>query len=370
MYRIVIVDDEPWGLKGLSNIVNWEEYGFEVVALYSSGAEALNGVRELRPDVLFTDYRMPEMNGIDLIMRVNELGFHVEYVIVSAYSDFEIARKAIYYDTCNYILKPLKRDEIIDTLRKLSDRLEKRENPAEPIVIDPDRRDAGFSAKLGILAKRAVGRPFIALALGSFPFDIDFFADIPKSVIVTPLEIKSYGPGAIISSAQSSNREIYNLLKERIKPIGVSRLHMSLDSLRQMALEARASLRGSFGYEDNNVVSEIQYYIGSNFDKKLTVRDIANAHFLNETYLCEIFKKHTRHTVNTFITKTRMSYAAALLENHEISVKQVAAAIGFNDTSYFGKQFKRCFGKTPDKYRKLVKEGRRPVTQQYISVSD
>jgi two-component system response regulator YesN len=355
VYRVVIVDDEPWSLKGLSKIANWEELGFQVVASYSSGVEALKGIRELRPDVLFTDYRMPEMNGIDLIKQVNELGFHVEYVIVSAYGDFEIAKKAIYYDTCNYILKPLRRDEVIDTLHKLSDRLAKRNNAAEPFIIDPDNLDSGFPRELSFLAKRTVGRPFMSLAISSHHFDRDFFDDIPASVTVTPIEIKSFGPGAIITSTQASNREIYNLIKAKLKPVGVSRLHTSLDNLKGMALEARASLRGDFGYEDNKIVSEVQYYIGSNLDKKLTIRDIASSQFFNESYLCEIFKKHTRYTINTFITKTKMNYAAALLCNHEHTVKQVALAIGFNDTSYFGKQFRRYFGKTPDEYRKLQK---------------
>lgn len=354
MYRVVLVDDEPWSLKGLSKIVNWEEMGFQVVALYSSGTDALKEIRELRPDVLFTDYRMPDMNGIELIKKVREFGFHVEYVIVSAYSDFEIAKKAIYYDTCNYILKPLRRDEIIETLHKLSDRLAKRSSVAEPVFLDLDNLDTGFPKEMSFLVKKTVGRPYLSLALSSRPIEMDF-ADIPASVTVTPLIIKTFGPGAIITSAQDSNRKLYNLIKSKVWPVGVSRLNTSPDSLRQMALEARASLLGDFGYADNKTVSEVQYYIGSNLDKKLTLRNIASAHYLNESYLCELFKKHTQHTINTFITKTRMNYAAALLHNREYTVKQVSAAAGFSDTSYFGKQFRRYFGKTPEEYRKADK---------------
>jgi len=369
VYRVVLVDDEPWSLKGLSKIVNWEDMGFRVVASYSSGTEALEGIREIRPDVLFTDYRMPDMNGIDLIRQVSEFGFHVEYVIVSAYSDFEIARKAIYYDTCNYILKPLRREEIVETLRKLSGRLAKRKNDTEPVFLDIDDLETGFPKELGFLVKKTIGRPYLSLALSSHPIEMDL-EDIPVSVTVTPLVIKTFGPGAIITSAQGSNRKLYNLMKSKVRPVGVSRLNTSPVSFRQMALEARVSLLGDFGYADNKTVSEIQYYIGSNLDKKLTIRDIASAHYLNESYLCELFKKNTQHTINTFINRTRMNYAAALLHNREYSVKQVSAAIGFTDTSYFGKQFKRYFGKTPDEYRKVERGDFPDIILPGTSVSD
>ena len=299
VYRVVLVDDEPWSLKGLSKIVNWEEMGFQVVALYSSGTDALKEIRELRPDVLFTDYRMPDMNGIELIKKVREFGFHVEYVIVSAYSDFEIAKKAIYYDTCNYILKPLRRDEIIETLHKLSDRLAKRSSVAEPVFLDLDNLDTGFPKEMSFLVKKTVGRPYLSLALSSRPIEMDF-ADIPASVTVTPLIIKTFGPGAIITSAQDSNRKLYNLIKSKVWPVGVSRLNTSPTVSGKWLWKPGLASRG-FGYADNKTVSEVQYYIGSNLDKKLTLRNIASAHYLNESYCVNC----SRSTIN--ILSTRLS---------------------------------------------------------------
>ena len=64
MYRVVIIDDEPIIVEGISKVVPWADYGCEVTATACSGLEGLEIIRKLRPDIIFTDISMPGMDGL------------------------------------------------------------------------------------------------------------------------------------------------------------------------------------------------------------------------------------------------------------------------------------------------------------------
>jgi len=72
MYKILIVDDEPWIIKGLSASCQWEDYDCEVVYTTTNPKEALKYILENEPDIVFTDIKMDEMTGIDLIRRTRQ----------------------------------------------------------------------------------------------------------------------------------------------------------------------------------------------------------------------------------------------------------------------------------------------------------
>ena len=67
MYKVMLVDDEPWILYGLKMMISWEEYGFQIVAEAGNGIAALERLRENDLDVVFLDIRMPGMDGMQLI---------------------------------------------------------------------------------------------------------------------------------------------------------------------------------------------------------------------------------------------------------------------------------------------------------------
>lgn len=67
MYSVIIIDDEPWAIKGIRNAFNWNKYGFEITGQFTSVHKAIDFICEERPDLVFTDIRMPEISGLDLI---------------------------------------------------------------------------------------------------------------------------------------------------------------------------------------------------------------------------------------------------------------------------------------------------------------
>jgi two-component system response regulator YesN len=119
MYSVFIVDDEEFVVKSLVRGTNWAEHGFEVIASSNDGMDAYEDILRLKPDLVFTDIRMPGMTGLELIKNVKEKLSSVNFVIISGYAEFAYAQKAINYGAIGYCLKPFDNDEISNVLKKV-----------------------------------------------------------------------------------------------------------------------------------------------------------------------------------------------------------------------------------------------------------
>src|SRR5690242_2899850 len=110
MYKVMLVDDEKWIIKSLKTSIDWHAHGFEIIAEASNGFEGLEKIKQLSPDLVFTDIRMPGMDGLELIRQTNELNKGISFIITSGYKEFEYAKKAIQYGALDYCLKPFEEE--------------------------------------------------------------------------------------------------------------------------------------------------------------------------------------------------------------------------------------------------------------------
>jgi two-component system response regulator YesN len=123
MYKVLIVDDEPLVIQGLSRQVNWESLNMELVGMATDGHEIL-AMLEVEPaHLLITDVSMPTMDGLTLISKAKLLQPSIRCIIVSAFSEFEYVKKALQLGVENYLLKPINESELHDTLSKTLENL-------------------------------------------------------------------------------------------------------------------------------------------------------------------------------------------------------------------------------------------------------
>ena len=125
MYNVLIVDDEPDICLGLSEIIDWNEAGFNVLDTATDGEEALEKFSLQKYDLLITDIRMPVISGLDLIKKIREKNLSMKIIILSGYNDFKFAKKAIEYAVNGYLLKPIDIDELTEYLVTIKDELDK-----------------------------------------------------------------------------------------------------------------------------------------------------------------------------------------------------------------------------------------------------
>ena len=146
MYRVLLVDDERIILEGLSRAVNWGGMGCAVVGTASNGEEGLRMIRELRPDILMTDIRMPNMNGLGMIAAVRSEFPRLQIAVLTAFRDFEYAQTALNLGVCRYLLKPSKMDELNEAIRVMTQRLDALPPPQGDDGADEDPAAAGSGA--------------------------------------------------------------------------------------------------------------------------------------------------------------------------------------------------------------------------------
>lgn len=119
MLKVLIVDDEIKVCRLIQCLVDWEALGLEVIGFAQDGLWALDYVKEYKPDIIITDIRMPNYDGLDLIKNSLEINSNTHFIIISGYSQFDYAQRAIKYGVDDYLLKPVKKKELLQTLEKL-----------------------------------------------------------------------------------------------------------------------------------------------------------------------------------------------------------------------------------------------------------
>lgn len=125
-YTVLVVDDEQEQRLALTERVDWDSAGFEVVGEAENGVEALDVLETLEPDLILTDIKMPMISGLELAARVREIRPATQVVILSGYDNFEYAQTAINYNIISYLLKPISPEEMSNELIKIHRRMDER----------------------------------------------------------------------------------------------------------------------------------------------------------------------------------------------------------------------------------------------------
>lgn len=124
MLKMIIADDELLVREGIRNIINWQDYDISIIGEASNGKEAYALCMEFKPDILFTDIRMPFMDGLEVANKLKNENVELKVIIFSGQRDFNYARTAVDVSAEGYILKPLEVNELTDVIKKVSDKIE------------------------------------------------------------------------------------------------------------------------------------------------------------------------------------------------------------------------------------------------------
>ena len=144
MYRVVLIDDEYIILEGLRRVVKWADYGCEVVGTAQDAASGMALIRETRPDILFTDIRMPGQDGLTMLAALRSEFPDMQVTVLTGYRDFAYAQEAIRLGVTRFLLKPSKMDELREALEAMTARLAAR--PPQAAEHAEEKDDKSLSA--------------------------------------------------------------------------------------------------------------------------------------------------------------------------------------------------------------------------------
>ncbi len=137
MLNVYIADDEVWIILGLKKLLDRINVNAYVVGTANNGLTAKEEIAHFKPDVIFADIRMPGLSGLELLQTIPEVSPESKVVIISGYAEFEYAREAIHHHAFDYLLKPIKEEELSRVMTAIIN--ERNGDPEEdrvPVVSD------------------------------------------------------------------------------------------------------------------------------------------------------------------------------------------------------------------------------------------
>ena len=361
MKRIVIVEDEYLVIEGLKKLINWEKYDSQVVGCATNGVEGLELILEKKPDVVFTDIKMPMMNGLSMIDRAKQAGCESIFIIFSGYNEFSYAREALSLGVISYIEKPVTIEQIESTMEKVGSILEKR-NAARG-TDSADETDHNWSATESTSAKQLSSNTArMRLCIQKGDKDAlaegieEHFAILIKgnaSSSVCAHECLRLLYMALAELGEDENNFVMEVMEGTPPYIEVGKIS-GMDELRTwITRRLNEVLEWMHHHSHSQIHSSVALaieYINAHYTEPITLQQLADVVHINSTYLSTLFKKEMGISYVKYLTDLRLIEARRRLMNGE-RVGIVCCEVGFRDGRHFAKLYKEKFGVTPEKVK-------------------
>ncbi|MFC5450561.1 response regulator transcription factor [Paenibacillus aestuarii] len=342
MYRILIVDDEPMIRKGLQKLVEQSELPIESLRTAENGAAALQRIQEERPDFLFTDIRMPKMDGLELCRQVAELDADIQIVVVSGYNDFEYAQKCLSYGVKEYLLKPVNIKGFQSILEKLVRHKSKVSSETFVAVTKLEQWANRMEQAVWMLQETELDRLLgeIRHELSDYKLKLNRVCDVLEEIHT-------------LLQHRLNIRDIY-LLQGELALASAASEEMAWEqfasAVRRRLEELKAKRKGRV----KDPVEESKQYIEQHLAEEVSLEEVAEHIGLNPSYFSQLFKQSTQETFVQYRTRRRMEKAKKLLEQPQWRITDISGEVGYADHPHFTKTFKKYAGCLPSEYRQQM----------------
>ena len=248
MYRVVLIDDEAIIVEGLRRVVKWAQYDCEVVGTANDAAAGAELIRQLHPDILFTDIRMPGRDGLVMLAGLRSEFPDMQVTVLTGFRDFSYAQEAIKLGVTRFLLKPSRMNEINEALEAMT----------------------------------------------------------------------------------------HNL--QRLQP------------RQEQAPEEEAQISDSAGF----VVHQAIAYMEQNYQKKLTLQDVADQCYVSQWHLSKLLNSHAGKSFYDILNTVRIKAAKKLLSDPSLKIGDIGEMVGYADAGHFARTFKKLEGISANEYRNTL----------------
>lgn len=371
----MIADDESLVRIGLQSMLDWSKYGYEIVGVYKNGAELWEAAQRDTPDIVFTDIRMPVMDGLELIEHLGTLKKKVNVIILSSYDDFEYTRKALRLGVKDYLTKlEVEPNELLEILESLQYESSDSHNH---VALDLTS-DGGEKQRMHQLEQQKEGKGrWLAAKLkdretGYSEEEFRALESLSKEILYRfrqtewimqqnqvlhgfcwSNEAEEQDDGQswvqwVIEAWQHAVEEKLNL-SIRIGCSDIGLRHNDEQLLKEQA-ESRC------GQHKESWVQIALAYIEDHFHESIRLEDVASQVHLSENYFSQRFREVMGRSFSDYVTELRVRKAKRLLQEENFSSEEIAERIGYPNANYFVRVFKKTTGHTVTEYRKKFKK--------------
>lgn len=357
MKKLVVIDDEYLVIEGIRVMLKRIGKDYELVGSASDGQTALELIENVHPDVVFVDIRMPGLSGLEVIEHFYKKYPDMIFVLVSAYKEFEYARKGMELGVHSYLDKPVTMDKLKNTLEKIDEEFQER----------PDNTDVEHQRMIQDLrlSINAIVELINDSSTENWEEEVQRIQLLLKKANYNLSEYKeeSYKLTMAASAAfyekwkqyeHDFNFPLFNNIEE-LQTIEEVDEYVFL--ILQRIFE-KISVRkiGS----SHRVITQILDYINQNYSQDFGLNEMAEMVHMNHAYLSILFKDEVGISFVRYLTQIRMAHAKELLLKGE-KVQDVSVAVGYNNYRYFCNIFKKEEGVTPMQFKGGVRKTKENV---------
>lgn len=348
MRSVIVIDDQPLEGEMISYVLSQHRPDIEYAGQAINAAAGIILSKNSAADIIFLDIKMPGMDGISAIERLRKARPGVHIIMLTAFDDFEYIRSALRAGAKDYLLKPVRPEDILSAL----DRCKTSREP-EALTDEPEGQE-GYSQKL----RAAIISGKESEAVKAAEDFIASYGELNSSncvkVCLGCMELASGVLNAYPSPGSINDGLAYHyqsFLKSISNPVNLQDLPYHLKNFARRAAGMFSHTAGDLPFCQ---VAQAKRYVESHIHEDITLGDVAKQMFLSPAYLSRLFREKTGQTFSSFLAGCRLEHAKLLLSTTDLSVSEIAASIGYKEANSFSRFFKGCTGLSPTGYRSSV----------------
>ncbi|RXZ82017.1 response regulator [Paenibacillaceae bacterium] len=338
MERILIVDDEPMIRKGLTTLLQQYSASVKSVRAANNGEQALAMIREECPDVVFTDIRMPIMDGLELCRALRAEFPFIPVVVISGYNDFSYAQQCIHFGVREYMIKPVDRKDVYQVMSRLSGQSDKQ----------------SFSLVRYNEIMDDIEQAIWTLNHNRLTIGLSDLREHCNSTVHTVKQHQRFLAETfelLIKKLQARDFIPYVTYQDESAPSTLAALLSTFESYVEILFQELQMMRSGV-YRDP--IEEVLVYIQGHLSEDIHLEQMAEIVGLTPSYFSYLFKKKTNDTFVQYRTSKRMELAKKLLCNPQYKILDVCLDVGYKDYPHFTKTFKKMTGYSPSEYRSIM----------------
>ncbi|WP_242967887.1 response regulator transcription factor [Tepidibacter mesophilus] len=349
MYKILLVDDEILEIEALKIMLKKFKDQVTIVGEAKNGREAIELNSKLKPDIIFMDIKMPGIDGIKASKIIRNQNEDIVIIVLTAYDDFDLIHEALTLGVKDYILKPVKCDNLLKALSiqlynlKINiNRIKMKELLLMDKIISQDKNEA-----------KALLNSIIESYIIASNEDVDYFRQ--KILLIVEKMMKIASKFRFKHNEWSNEEEYFYELKslESIQTIATY-ISSLLISIFEEILESDTETKENDIERlkcSNKIIEPALKYIEENYREQILLEEVANISNISLYYFSKLFKKEMGMNFTTYVTKYKIEKAKKMLKNTDIAIVNIASELGYYECGYFTKVFKKIEGITPTEYR-------------------
>jgi two-component system, response regulator YesN len=349
MYPVIIVDDEYMIKLTLRKLIDASSLPFQVVGEAEDGQAAMAAIEQSKPALVITDIRMPVMGGLELVEVARERNLRTEFIIISGHDDFAYAMSALRNGVMDYLLKPLKPDQLEETLQRVLDRFQTEEQAK----LDRSEWLWYSKKKAEPLVKHLLllNETEVVNAIGEIHKDLTGKIENEALLKQVYLDLLTFIEGEMEHQLNPTHRRL-----ELMDWAAFSDQHDSIcDAVKARVLNLMEDIRLTRNWVSHQNLKQASAYIKNHFAKEsLSLQEVADISGMSPSYFSRSFKENFGISFIHFLTKLRMEQAKAMLADPHCKTYEIAYAVGYSDYPHFTKAFKKYWGLSPSEAKKRM----------------